>query len=167
MYQFELPTDTFSTAWSKLPPTEKQIAAIESYNHTYGIQLDVKTKQDAHNVISVFVPKQYLEFENNKVKGTNISFTVQNKNRHESNEYNNFIKENLVFLEIKDGIAHMKLRKKIPSTLDVLEEAARYLDILDNNPAMSEDDDINGFLSPEAMDDLNEMLGTNPYNIIE
>lgn len=147
--------------WDTLPPTEKQVSAIETYNQTYGIKLVIKSKQDAHDLISVFVPKQILEFEGNIVKGTNIAFTIIDQKRFEKNAYNRYIKDNVKKIEIKDGIAILSIKKKV-STLDVLEECARYQDILTENPSMSEEEDNLGFLSPEELEMESDMYGSNP-----
>lgn len=62
--------------WNTLEPTPKQIEAIKSYEKYYRIKIHYKSKQDAHDLISVFVKSRRLILSNGIIEGTNLKYDV-------------------------------------------------------------------------------------------
>lgn len=61
-------------SWSNLEPTPKQKQAIESYERTWNVNIHCNSKQDAHDVISLFMKDRKLSFKNNIIVGTSVRY---------------------------------------------------------------------------------------------
>ncbi len=62
-------------SWNQLPPTPNQMNAIQSYERSWGVSIQCNTKQDAHDVISLFVKDKGLTFKNGTIVGTTVKYT--------------------------------------------------------------------------------------------
>lgn len=62
--------------WNNLEPTQKQKEAIRSYEQTWGVTICCNSKQDAHDVISMFVKDRNLTFKDGIIVGTNVAYTT-------------------------------------------------------------------------------------------
>lgn len=159
--------------WAFLPPTPAQERAIRSYERGYGIMLDVQSKQDAHDVISKFVPAQKLTFnmETMTVLNTNVKFAIANPKVFKEKAWDKFLDTKVKSFRITDdgktAVFKVKGRISQKDTLNLLTAAINHLDELENNPSFSDDEDNMGFFSPDDIDDIRDMEGNNPYTPIE
>ena len=148
--------------WDTLPPTEKQVIAIQSYNSAYGVDIKADTKQKAHDVISKFVPVQKLEFTpEGVVKGTNVIYEVIDQKLFMNNPYNKWLKEKVKSIRIENGIAYLTV-KKHDNTLNLLNYLAKLQGKMLNEPSFSEVEDNLGYLSPQELERESEMYGADP-----
>lgn len=60
--------------WNTLPATTKQMEAIHSYEITWNVSIHCNNKQDAHDIISIFVKNRRLIFKNGFIEGTNVAY---------------------------------------------------------------------------------------------
>jgi len=148
--------------WSTLPPTEKQIISIKSYNSAYGVKIHADTKQKAHDVISKFCPVQKLEFTSKGfVKGTNVSYEVINQKLFIENPYNKWLKEKVKSIRIENGIAYLTVEKH-DNTLDLLSYLAELQGKMLTESSFSSLEDDLGYLRPQDLDKESEMYGADP-----
>lgn len=148
--------------WKDLEPTPKQLVAIKTYNDIYGVNILIENKQDAHEVISAFVPKQYLEFENGRVKDTNVYFMIINTKKFNDHSYNNYIKKNVKKIVINnDGTVTLSILKT-NNTNNMLLELGSLMDKMMNEPSFSEYEDSLGYLSPDELEEEKQMYGADP-----
>ena len=148
--------------WNTLPPTEKQVTAIKSYNSAYGVKINADTKQKAYDVISKFCPVQKLEFTpEGFVKGTNVSYEVTNQKLFIENPYNKWLKEKVKSIRNENGIAYLTV-KKHDNTLDLLSYLAKLQGKMLTNPSFSTLEDDLGYLSPQDLDEERDMYGADP-----
>ena len=139
--------------WSTLPPTEKQVIAIKSYNSTYGVKIHADTKQKAHDVISKFCPVQKLEFTpEGFVMGTNVLYEVTNQKLFIENPYNKWLKEKVKSIRIENGIAYLTV-EKYDNTLDLLSYLAELQNKMLTEPSFSSLEDDLGYLSPQELEE--------------
>lgn len=152
--------------WNYIEPTPAQIRAINDYNRVYGVKILANTKQDAHDVISAYAPKQYLEFEHGRVKGTNVLFTIENIDKYLNNGYNEMIKKTIKKVVVNgDGTVTLSILKKGNKleTLNLLEALAKGMDKMLNEPSFSEVEDKLGYLSPDDLEEEQQMYGSDPF----
>lgn len=151
--------------WDSLPPTPAQLNAIKQYNHGYGIELNVNSKQDAHDVISQYCPKQMLFFtEDNYVEGTNISFKIVDSKKFTENPYNKWAKKHIKNVRIENGVAHLTILKENPkqNTNDLLLTLQKNMDERLEFPSYDKVGDNLGFLSEEQLDNEMDIYGHDP-----
>lgn len=148
--------------WKYEEPTPAQKRAIKDYNRVYGVTILVDSKQDAHDVISAYAPKQYLEFENNKVKGTNIPFMIANADKFHNNNYNEMVKKTIKKVVVNgDGTVTLSILRK-NNTLALLECLSKGMNKMLDEPSFSEFEDNLGYLSPDDLEEELNDYGANP-----
>lgn len=64
--------------WKDLPPTPNQMNAIHSYERAANVTILCKSKQDAHDVISLFVRDRDLTFKGGFIEGTTVRYKQHN-----------------------------------------------------------------------------------------
>ena len=151
--------------WDNLPPTPAQENAIKQYNSAYGIELNVKSKQDAHDVISQYCPKQMLTFtENCLIEGTNIGFKIVDPKRFIENPYNKWAQKHIKNIRIENGITYITVLNEDPR-----KGLNKFLGALQKNmderlefPSFDEVSDDLGFLSPQELEEEMDMYGSDP-----
>lgn len=147
--------------WDTLPPTTGQENAINTYNKGYGIKLHINTKQQAHDIISTFAPKQVLEFENGVVSGTNITFDVIDKDLFSRwGDLNSNFMNNVESIEIKDGQAIIGVR--VTATSDVIKSFNDSMHKMIEEESLSEYEDSLGYLDKQDLDREADMYGPDP-----
>lgn len=157
MYKFK------QSYWSTLEPTPKQVTAIETYNKGYGVEIKVKNKQDAHDVIKTFVPKQVLEFDGNFVKGTNVTFKITNQRlfnkwASENKKFNKRVKSIKISDDGKTAYLGIKIPNITPSQMKQLNDG--MFDMMEN-PSFSEEEDALGYLSPQELEEERNLYGVD------
>lgn len=148
--------------WKSLSPTPNQLKAIETYNSAYGVKIHINSKQDAHDVISVFCPVQKLDFNYNYVEGTNVSYEVVNENIfNKYREINKKRLKNVVDIEIRDGEAIITLIKT-DNKHNVLQSLQDNMDKLLTETSHSEYEDSLGYLDEQGLNNEMDMYGNDP-----
>jgi hypothetical protein len=152
--------------WKYTEPTPAQLRAIKEYNNAYGVNILINNKQDAHEVISAYVPKQYLEFENGYVKGTNVLFMITNIKRFTSDAYNKLVKKYIKKVKVNDdGTVTLSIIKHNNPLRDLnnLEQLNNLMDKMLTEPSFSEYEDSLGYLSPDDLEEEQQMYGNDPF----
>lgn len=152
--------------WKYTEPTPAQLRAIGEYNSAYGVKILVNNKQDAHEVISAYVPKQYLEFENGRVKGTNVLFMITDIKRFSSDAYNKMVKKYIKNVRVNgDGTVTLSVVKHGNPLKDLsnLEQIGHLMDRMLTEPSFSEYEDSLGYMSPDELEEEQQMYGNDPF----
>jgi hypothetical protein len=151
--------------WDNLPPTEKQVIAIKSYNSAYGVKIDADTEQKAHDVISKFCPVQKLEFTvEGFVKGTNIPYKIINLKLFNENPYNKWLRDEVKNIRVENGMAYFTVVKKDSrkGLNNLLSALQKNMDERLEYPSFDEISDDLGFLSLQEQEEEMDMYGSNP-----
>lgn len=150
------------TYWDTLPPTPKQISAIETYNCGYGVKIHANTKQQAHDVISTFVPIQKLDFNTKFVEGTKVTYDVVDQRTFSNyKRLNNERLDGVESIKIEDGMAIIAMRKK-NNTINTLGSLNSGMSRMMDEPSHSDYEDSLGYLDEGNLKRESDMYGLDP-----
>lgn len=148
--------------WKTLPPTDNQLKVIDEYNCLYGVKINIKNKQDAHDVIAAYCIVQKLDFDDNYVKHTQVSYEVAEEKKFNSYKFiNNNRLKNVTNIEIKDGIANITMRRQ-GNNIDLLAGLNNLAGRLTTEVSCSEYEDSLGYLNEQGLELEKDLYGPDP-----